>query len=268
MLLWWEMSRPVWFSCFALKLDWSLGDTSLVQLDWSLGQHQSFWTLMSQFVPGVRIPRSRHFAVHAPHPSHPPASVPVSWDTSSVPLLSQSSFFLCPFCPSAALRHITHGSVPPCGSYCKINIVLVLACLGSFQANHIYYVSVHHFTQRCMMSVRGSWKWNNINTNQVRKIWENRTMWRAGINPMRSGISSHGWSDQELAKFLLQTGGWIRNFQKPFPGNSALIQWLLIKLAHWILLVLKQSSDVNKRMSPEIHVWIALEEISLVFNLL
>lgn len=112
MLLWWEMSRPVGFSYFELKLGCSLEDKR--QQKRSLGQHQSFWTPMSQFVLGVRILTSWHFTVHAPHPSHPPASVSVSWDTSSVLHLSQSSFFLCPFCPSAALRHIMHGSVPPC----------------------------------------------------------------------------------------------------------------------------------------------------------
>lgn len=69
-----------------------------------------------------------------------------------------------------------YGSVPPRVSNSKIKIVLVLACLDSFQANHIYYVSVHLFAQWCMMSVRGSRIQNNTNANRVRKIWENRTM--------------------------------------------------------------------------------------------
>lgn len=125
------------------------------------------------------------YGVHSP--SITPTSVSVSWDTHTVPRLSPS-FFLCPFCPSSALRHKMYGSVPPCVSNCKIKIVLVLAYLDSFQANHICYVSVHLFAPWCTMSVRGSWMQNNTNTNRVRKIWDNRTMWRAGIKPTRSGI--------------------------------------------------------------------------------
>ena len=87
MLLWWEMSRrPVGFSCFGLKLGWSLEGKR--QQEMSLGQHQSFWTLMSQFVPGIRVPRSWHFAVHTPHPSHPP--VCLSPDTQTQPLVCHS----------------------------------------------------------------------------------------------------------------------------------------------------------------------------------
>ena len=141
----------------------------------SLGQHQSFWTLTSQFLPGIRIPRSWHFAVCTAHPSHLSTCLCLCPETpAQVPHLSQSSCFLCPLCSSPALRHITYGSVPPFVSNCKIKIVLVLAYqskqeFASFPANHIYYVPVHLFAQWCMMSVRGSWMQNNKNTNRVRE---------------------------------------------------------------------------------------------------
>lgn len=90
MLLWWEMSRrPVGFSCFGLKLVWSLEDKR--QQEMSPGQHKSFWTLMSRFVPGIRVPRSWHFTVCTPHPSHPPACLCPETHTRSLVCLRLSS---------------------------------------------------------------------------------------------------------------------------------------------------------------------------------
>lgn len=124
--------------------------------------------------------------------------------------------FLLPFiCPKVWIS-------PSRVSNCKIKLSPVLAYFRQITS----HVSVHLFAQQCMMLVRGSWMQNNTNTNRVGKIRKNRTMWRAGLKPTRSGISGYDCHDQVLATVLLQAGGWIRDSQ------NHLIWWLLIKLAH------------------------------------
>lgn len=154
--------RPVGFSWFEWKLWWSLEDK---RAQWmSLGEPRWLQTLMRQFVPGIRIPRSRHFVCVLPiHHTH---------QQGCVPRHKLSPLFVTAFLRLLSLLPFTwHESQNAwsCASIWKMKIVLASASIDGFQTNHIYYVSVHlFFAQWCMMSV-GVLGWEII---QMLTKWE------------------------------------------------------------------------------------------------